>query len=252
MAMPEHVNSRAADPSPEEAPNNRAESSATLITVSSAAHLTPGMPASVEPAAQPGEADPMTQRANDEPPAEPAAASRPAFWIGEINLAYGCSPGRIIITGEILNQAKIALVHGQWMSMFEKGKLVFGLRTAEMFMRVARHPILSNRNYFSNLPASCAVLYLLSRLSPDLVEQAIRIGVIHPELKLREARRLFQSAQANEPSAPTQPAPPAFDLTRQSNRVCAYLTGQLKVWPQSYWPQLAALLETLAADLRSE
>jgi hypothetical protein len=252
MAMPEHVNSRAPDPGPEEAPSNHAEPSATLGTVSSAVHLTPGMPASVEPAAQPGEADSMTHLANDEEPPYSVVACRPEFWIDEINVCYLYSSRWLIKVGELLIEAKGALGHGKWMSMFGKDKLPFGLRTAEMFMRVARHPILSNRNCFSNLPVSWAVLYLLSGLSPDIVEEAIRIGDIHPELGLREARRLLQSARSSGPAALTPPPPPAFDLDRQVNRVCAFLKGQLAHWPLAHRGELAALLETLAAELRAE
>jgi hypothetical protein len=184
-------------------------------------------------------------------PVPSVAASRVETCIKGINEAFGFSVGWLVNVGGLLNQAKDELAHGQWMSMFERGKLKFGLRTAEMLMAIARHPCLRNANYVSNLPNSWSVLYVLSKLPPTTIECEIGSGVIHPELKLAQARAIVQRAQADAKAPQRKPAVKAFDFERQQRRLTSSLSKQAAHWPADQHIRLAELLEELARKLRT-
>jgi hypothetical protein len=250
MEKHEELKTTVADLFHGEAPSNLDKSFIPLSAQSSSEGMSPGITGAVQQGGQLSPRDPVTQPVKADVPVQFVPETE--GWIAEINLAFVCQTGWVFETGDRLLQANAELPHGQWMSMFESRKLKFGLRTGEMLMAVARHPTLRNSKYFSSLPSAWSILYVLSRLPAEFVEQGVLSGVIHPELKLAEARRLLRSARAGGPAAPNPPAPPPFDLDRQKNRVCDYLRGQLKHWPLAYLEELAALLETLAAVLREE
>jgi hypothetical protein len=64
---------------------------------------------------------------------------------------------------------KQQLPPGPWLAMWENRRKSIGLRTGEMLMRVARHPVLLHSKHFSSLPASWSVLYELSQLPVEVV-----------------------------------------------------------------------------------
>ena len=207
--MPENLHRTAADLGQQEAATNPAEWSAPASAPSGAESALAAITHSIPPAEETGGAGPMSQPADAPAPAQPVVASPAEHWIEEINTAFGYSAGWVIKTGQLLSQAKRQLPPRQWLAAFESRKLRFGLRTAEMLMALGRHPILTKTKYISSLPPAWSILYLLSRLPPEVLEQGIIDGVIHPELKLAEARRLLQSARASglaEPSKFNSPA----------------------------------------------
>jgi hypothetical protein len=252
MKTCENIPNPAGDLGPVAGPPNPAESQTMLSTATNAGGLPPATQSSTPAGGEPNEAHPMPQAVNADAPAPAAAKALPGNWIERVNWTFGRSAGGKIQTGDLLTQAKRQLPPRRWLAAFKSGQIKFGPRTAEMLMALARHPILRQSKYFSSLPSAWSILYVLSRLSAEVVEQGILSGAIHPELRLVEARCLLQSARASGPAAPTPPAPPPFNLGRQKNRVCDYLRGQLKHWPPAYWGELAALLDTLAAVLREE
>jgi len=171
-------------------------------------------------------------------------------WIIEINDASRNSSGWIIETGLLLMRAKEQLAHGQWLALWEGRRMRFGLRSAEMLMRIARHPALRNPKNISSLPVSWSILYVLTKLSVDAVESEIARGAIHVELKLAEARRLLNRSRAGVVAEPTAAAPRRFDVVRQKSRVLRSLHQQSARWPAEHRMELAQLLETVAAELR--
>jgi len=190
----------------------------------------------------------MSDQTQPTPPVEPVRNAEE--WIAQINEACGYSAGWAIKTGDLLLQAKQQLPHGQWLAMWASRRMKFGLRTGEMLMRVARHPDLRNSQHFSSLPAAWSILYVLSQLPPEVVPQGIADGVIHPELKLAEARRLLSQSRAGVVAAPAAATAPSFDVTRQKSRVLRSLRQQSVRWPTEHRWELAQLLETIALELR--
>ena len=190
----------------------------------------------------------MSDQASQKLPVAPAR--RAEEWIEEINQACGYCPGWAVKTGELLFQAKQQLPHGQWLAMWESRRLKFGLRTGEMLMRVARHPSLRNSKNFSSLPAAWSILHELCQLPAEVLQQGIADGVIHPELKLAEARRLRGRARAGVGVDPAAPAAAPFDVARQTSRLLRSLRQQSARWPAAHRAELVRLLETLALELR--
>jgi hypothetical protein len=117
-------------------------------------------------------------------------------WADKINTAWRRSVPAIIETGQLLRQAKKALGHGNWSkmagddSLHMAGKLDFELRIAQMLMRVAENPVLSNAKNFSFLPPVYSTLHQLTALDPDKLQRMIEDGGVNPRLRGREAKAL--------------------------------------------------------------
>jgi hypothetical protein len=248
--MPEDNENMAIGPNPGEGSHNPAGSSAPPSPPSSAAGVTPALPTSIEPAAPPTPPDAMIEPMNVAAPVQPEPPSRVDVVIEAINAIHGKSVESVIKTGEIFSRAKKELLHGEWISMFECTKLELGLRSAQMHMRIAEHPVLSLAKYFSYLPASLTVLYALSGLPAEIVEEAITGGVIHGELKMSDVRQL-KDALGDGLTALKHPTPPPFDLGRQQKHLLDYLRRQAQRWPAAHQLDLAVLLESFAGDIRA-
>ena len=93
-------------------------------------------------------------------------------WVTKISAAWQKQVSSIVAVGLALCQAKDALAHGAFLSMFKdyKGnkyrggqKLPFGSRTGEMLMDIAIHPILRDPKFVSNLPPQLGHLVRTNR-----------------------------------------------------------------------------------------
>jgi hypothetical protein len=120
----------------------------------------------------------------------------PDAWAARINAQYGRAVDAIFATGRELIAAKAALKHGQWQRMFAHyphavtDPLQFSVRTAEMLMAIARHPVLSNAKPVSLLPPSWGTLYALTQLPKPVLKRAFDRGAITPETTREEALAL--------------------------------------------------------------
>jgi hypothetical protein len=104
----------------------------------------------------------------------------------------------IIEAGNVLIRAKSQLKHGQWEEWIIR-TLRFGqrarngkanVREAQELMLLARHPVISNPNYFNALPARIRTLTELSQIPEDQLEEHIDTGVVHPGLTRSEVKKL--------------------------------------------------------------
>jgi hypothetical protein len=126
--------------------------------------------------------------------------------------------------------------------LFERRRLPFGQRRAEMLMEIFRCPVLANPEHFSNLPPCWSVLYALTKMPQEALTKAIANGVIDPELSLKQARHL---AGVNQVKAGNQ-HPEPFDPDKRLNDLGCYLWRELMRWPMAYRPELAAALLEIA------
>lgn len=86
-------------------------------------------------------------------------------------------------------------------AMKAEGKLPIGRRAAEKYLKIAKHPILSDANYSSHLPPCLSTLDKLARLPAEEVKRLIKQGQIHPDLSFDEAVDLVQGrARPEKPS----------------------------------------------------
>jgi hypothetical protein len=116
-----------------------------------------------------------------------------AVFAKRIVAAYDKAVGGIVETGKILIEAKAALGHGEWIKMVEHD-LPFSLDTVDRFMKIAKHPVLSNSDHWSEFPASWRTLYELARLPEDVLAAKIADRTITPQLERSEVRVLLVEA----------------------------------------------------------
>ena len=110
-------------------------------------------------------------------------------WAEKICAAFSRTVTSIIETGRLLNEAKENLGHGSFEAMVEL-RLPFKLRTAQMFMAIAKHPVLSEAKHVSLLPPSWGTLYQITRLPLRLVEECIEDGRINPKTERKDIAAL--------------------------------------------------------------
>jgi len=99
----------------------------------------------------------------------------------------------IIETGRRLDEAKKRVGHGNWLAAVEL--MPFGESTVKYLMQISVHPVLSNRHYSGDLPASWRTLSVLAQLPADEVESLIGSGRITPDLQQSEAKTLVAASK---------------------------------------------------------
>jgi hypothetical protein len=98
----------------------------------------------------------------------------------------------IVAVGQLLIDAKATVPHGEWARLFKDHPqavarpIPVSQHTAELLMRIAKHPTLSNSTHGSNLPASWRTLYELTLLPVDVLEAYLALGAVHAELTRAE------------------------------------------------------------------
>jgi ParB-like chromosome segregation protein Spo0J len=90
----------------------------------------------------------------------------------------------IIAKGRAFIAAKADLPHEEWLTLLKE----LGVKPprAKCFMAIASHPVLSNEEYFPNLPPCWETLYRLTRFSGERLEDFIEAELVHPWLDLAE------------------------------------------------------------------
>jgi hypothetical protein len=108
----------------------------------------------------------------------------------------------IIKAGQVLLAGKEQLEHGEFLDWLRRD-LKLHERKAQMLMLVARHPVLSNANHASHLPASWTTLYELTHLcrpaqSPAHMLALIESGQINPFMTREEASALLTGRKQDD------------------------------------------------------
>jgi Protein of unknown function (DUF3102) len=103
-------------------------------------------------------------------------------WADRICTQLGKSVEAIIETGRLLVKAKADLSHGEWGRLFDESLVPFSQNTAGRLMAVADNPVLANSAHVQNLPPSWGTLYELTKVPEPTLKNAIRDGVITPDM----------------------------------------------------------------------
>lgn len=111
-----------------------------------------------------------------------AKQPRAEQWADRICAQLGKSVEAIIETGRLLVKAKTDLVHGEWGRLFADNLLPFSQQTANKFMAISENQLLSNPAHGRNLPATWTTLYELTKAEPTTLKNALRDGVITPDM----------------------------------------------------------------------
>jgi len=131
-------------------------------------------------------------------------------YVMQIRAAYARSVESIIAIGRELIEAKSNLRHGEFERMC-RTRLPFKERSAQMYMKIARHSKLSNPQMWGRLPASIATLDFLAGLDDELLELALGGEGIRPDQSEAEIRLCIDqlSSRLRASAQPTTPAVPA-------------------------------------------
>ena len=110
-------------------------------------------------------------------------------YAARITKAMSGTVQAILETGQLLVEAKVKLKHGDWLELVEND-LPFEARTAQRLMAITHDTRLTNTTHASYLPPNWTTLYQLSQLHDDEFERGIEQGVIRPDMKRSEVKRL--------------------------------------------------------------
>jgi hypothetical protein len=124
-------------------------------------------------------------------------------WADQIRQQLTASVEAILTAGQLLLDAKAALVHGEWCRMCD-GLLPFSRQTAFRLMAIAGHPVLSNVTYRHHLPPAWTTLYELTKFPPDLLQQLVTDGIINNRSSLRLVNGLSKQQSDYSPAAPAK------------------------------------------------
>jgi hypothetical protein len=119
-----------------------------------------------------------------------------AIYLERLAKIHSAGVEAIVARGEVLIEAKAHFDHGEWQTLC--AGLPFSQRHAHRLRAIAPHKTLANRTFMSSLPDSLVVLYVLSTLSPAVVEAALADGRVHPHMSIKDARRLAQGEAATD------------------------------------------------------
>jgi hypothetical protein len=133
--------------------------------------------------------------------ADASAEAKP--WAERICIAWQKTTEHIIQTGQLLLAARDELPHGSFQAMVESD-LPFDVRTAQMLMKIAEHPVISNAKHVSLLPPSWGTLYQLALLPPAILEQHIEEGTITPDMERKDAAALKPKTRAPSERPPKE------------------------------------------------
>jgi len=127
-------------------------------------------------------------------------------WAAQICTQLGKSVESILEIGRLLEKAKADLVHGEWGRMFTDGLVPFSQQTANKLMAIAADLVLSNPAHVRSLPPAWGTLYELSKVPDNTLKNALRDGVITPDMPRRAVQDLVVRTQKRD-ERPAKPLP---------------------------------------------
>jgi Protein of unknown function (DUF3102) len=124
----------------------------------------------------------------------PAPKTSPEEWAARISARWQDAAQDFIETGKELIAAKADLGHGAFLKMIEE-RLPFSARKAQMLMRIAENPVLSNTKHVSHLPPSWGTLYRLTELPDRELEQMLTDGRINADSERKDVDDIIKSSR---------------------------------------------------------
>ena len=121
-------------------------------------------------------------------------------WVTRIRSEMMTSIEAIIKVGSTLIECKESVEHGQFGAILDEAGLK--PRTAQMFMAVARNPVISNAHTHSHLPPAFHSLYMLSRLEEDRLQAGLDAGIVEPTMTLNDIKTVVRRERTGVPIIP--------------------------------------------------
>ncbi len=120
-----------------------------------------------------------------------AAASSIVDWIEEIKKIWARGGTNTLELARVMSSARKGLAYGQWTQLWKSGRMPFSKRKGEMLVAISGGLGWAGAQTFARLPVGWSILYHLARLDRTTLERLVQEGVIHPALKLCEAKNLI-------------------------------------------------------------
>ena len=95
----------------------------------------------------------------------------------------------ILERGRVLSETKEELEHGSWEATVKRH---FTRQYAHVLMTVAKHPVISNVKHALNLPPSAYTLYLMTKLSDELLKIKLKDGSINPKTERKDVTTMLR------------------------------------------------------------
>src|SRR6266545_2397784 len=119
-----------------------------------------------------------------------AAASSIVDWIEEIKKIWARAGANTLELARGMSSARKGLAYGQWTSLWKSGQMPFAERKGYMLLVIGVGLGWANLQTFAGLPRGWSIFYHLARLDRTTLERLVQEGMIHPALKLWEAKNL--------------------------------------------------------------
>jgi len=119
-----------------------------------------------------------------------AAASSIVDWIEEIKKIWARGGTNTLELARVMSSARKGLAYGQWTQLWKSGRMPFSKRKGEMLVAIGEGWGWADAQTFARLPVGWSILYHLARLDRTTLERLVQEGVIHPALKLWQAKNL--------------------------------------------------------------
>ena len=117
-----------------------------------------------------------------------------ADLIAEIKRIWAHGPASTLALARAVAAAKNLARHGEWQKIWKV--LPFSRRKADVLAAIGTRLDWVNWQTFAILPVGWSILYELSKLKRPAFEEFVRLELIHPGLKLCEARKLVAESQS--------------------------------------------------------
>ncbi len=168
-------------------------------------------------------------------------------WADRIRPHLAAAVESIVAAGREFSDAKRSLPHGEFGRCCEL--LGVTTRTAQRFMAIAGHPVLSDATHASHLPASWTTLHELSRLEPALLAAAIDAGTVTPKLDRKAARQLVVQRTIEANAAARSDARAPWDEQTERELLAARLAHE---WASLGSAQLSLVMRAMKLTEETE
>jgi hypothetical protein len=159
-------------------------------------------------------------------------------WPERIRAIWARGGANTLELARTVRSARAELKRGEWCALWVSDAMPFSRRKAQMLLVIADGLDWANVNTCSHLPQGWRILYCLARLKREHLDHLIAEGVVHPRLKLAEAKELIQHLAGQSPFA-SNSRPKVLD---RLNRLSQFVAATLEDWSPE---QCALAKETL-------
>src|SRR6266540_2320718 len=177
-----------------------------------------------------------------------AGSASASDWIGRIKSVWARGPASTLELARLMCAVRQQLLHGEWTALWNAGDLPFSKRKGEMLVAIGERLGWAGAQTFARLPVGWSIVYHLARLDRTTLERLVQEGVIHPALKLWEAKDLI--AQFN--GGPNAVRAKRFNVQQRLQKFGEFVDTTSNDWSprERRWAQtrLQEILHQIAAE----